>query len=82
MSRTTSHRKPIPESKPQRHHTAQPAALNAEFIGRLQAAALISVNVQTIDKWLAEAKLRKYKPARRVLIRRTELLALVEAGLI
>jgi len=61
-----------------KHHTANPPAAEAEYVGRLQAAALLGVNVQTIDAWIRSAKLRAYKPARRVLIKRAELVSLVE----
>jgi excisionase family DNA binding protein len=58
----------------------KPIPPQAEFIGRQQAAALVGVNIQTIDKWLNTGQLSRYKPVRRVLIRRTELVKLVEGA--
>ena len=81
MSRNQSKRTPPARAhKSPRHNTAKLIAPTAEFVGRLQAAALVGVNVQTIDLWIQKGQLRAFKPVRRVLIRRTELLALVEAA--
>jgi excisionase family DNA binding protein len=56
--------------------------VSPEYIGRDDAAALISVSVQTIDKWHRNGLLEFHKPpGRRVLISRRELLALVESGI-
>jgi excisionase family DNA binding protein len=51
-----------------------------EYIGRKEAAALVGVCVQTIDKLRWTGLLKSYKVGRRVLISRRELLALVESG--
>jgi excisionase family DNA binding protein len=72
-----AHHKP---PKPQRHYTDLPIHPTAEYLGRLQAAHLLGVNVQTIDQWIRDGKVRAYKPARRVLINREDLLKLVEAA--
>lgn len=69
---------------PTKHISAKPSttpiAQGAEFINRTQAARLLGCSVQTIDSLFAQNKLRKYKPFRRVLVKRTELIALVEAS--
>ena len=67
-------------SQPQHHHTAQPVAAHAEFVSRLQAAQLCSVNVQTVDAAIARGVLPAYRFGRRVLIKRTELLGVVVSG--
>ena len=68
--------------KPTRKHANRkppaPVAPGAEFVNRTQAAQLLSCSVQTIDKLFADNRLRKYKPFRRVLVKRSELMALVE----
>jgi excisionase family DNA binding protein len=74
-TRTT--RKPKPTRKPVYHHTANPIAEGAEFIGRLQAAALIGVNVQTIDLAIRQERLPAYRVGRRVLVSRTDVIKLV-----
>jgi excisionase family DNA binding protein len=69
------------KSKPCRHYTDTPVHESALYIGRLQAAHLVGVNVQTIDQWLLmHPEIRAYKPARRVLINRADLLKFIETS--
>jgi excisionase family DNA binding protein len=77
-TRTRAHKR---TRKPQpRHHTLKPVTPDAEFIGRLQAAVLISVNVQTIDLAINRAQLPAYRVGRRVLVKKADVLAWVEGN--
>jgi excisionase family DNA binding protein len=78
--RTRATTKPKAYKTPQRHYTDLPVNNDALYVGRLQAAHLLGVNVQTIDQWIATNRVRAYKPARRVLISREDLLKLVEGA--
>ena len=49
-------------------------------MGRIRAAELADVNPQTIDKLIRRGQLRAYRLGRRVLVRKAELLRLVEAN--
>jgi excisionase family DNA binding protein len=50
------------------------------FLGRTRAAALLDVDPQTIDKLIRRGQLRAFRLGRRVLVRKAELLQLVEAN--
>ena len=63
-----------------RASSSPPAAAPSQFLGRQQAAALLSVDPQTIDKLIRLGHLRAYRVGRRVLIKQDELLRMVEAG--
>ena len=52
----------------------------SQFLGRIRAAALLDINPQTIDRFIQRGKLRAFRVGRRVLVRRDELLQLVEAN--
>ena len=72
--------KPKPR-KPQRHYTDIPIDDSTVFVGRIQAARMLGVNVQTIDALIkAETNaLPAYRMGRRVLIKGEDLLRIVEA---
>jgi excisionase family DNA binding protein len=53
---------------------------DAQFVGRIRAAALLDVNPQTIDKYIRRGQLRAFHIGRKVVVRRDELLRLVEAN--
>jgi excisionase family DNA binding protein len=62
-----------PSAKPNR-------ASNAQFVGRIRAAQLLDVSPQTIDKFIRSGRLRAYRIGRKVIVRKDELLRLVEAN--
>ena len=51
----------------------------AQFISRREAAALLTVNVQSIDKLIRSGVLPAYQLGRRILIKKDQLLRMVEA---
>lgn len=51
-----------------------------QFVGRIRAAALLDVNPQTVDKYIRRGQLRAFHIGRKVVVRRDELLRLVEAN--
>jgi excisionase family DNA binding protein len=51
-----------------------------QFVGRIHAAAMLDVNPQTLDKLIREGALKAFRIGRRVIVRRDELLKLVEAN--
>jgi hypothetical protein len=53
---------------------------DTQFIGRIRGAALIDVSPQTIDKYIRRGQLRAFHIGRKVVVRRDELLRLVEAN--
>jgi excisionase family DNA binding protein len=77
-----SNRKPKLASKPARHYTDLPIHPTAEYLGRLQAAHLLGVNVQTIDAMIKAEReaLPAYRFGRRVLVKRADLIQRLEAN--
>ena len=53
---------------------------DTSFVGRTRAAALLDVNVQTIDNFIRRGELRAFRVGRRVVVRRDELMKLMEAN--
>jgi excisionase family DNA binding protein len=51
-----------------------------QFVGRIRAAAILDVNPQTIDKFIRRGQLRAFRIGRKIVVRRDELLRLVEAN--
>jgi excisionase family DNA binding protein len=51
-----------------------------QFVGRIGAAAMLDVDPQTIDKIIRRGQLRAFRVGRRVVVRRDELMRLVEAN--
>jgi excisionase family DNA binding protein len=52
----------------------------SQFIGRIGAAGLLDVSPQTIDKFIRTGRLRAFHVGRKVIVRKDELLQLVEAN--
>lgn len=50
------------------------------FVSRTHAAELLDCSVQLIDKFIRCGKLRAYRLGRKVVVRRTDLMAMVEAA--
>jgi len=51
-----------------------------QYVGRTRAAALLDVSPQTIDKYVHTGRLRAFHVGRKVVVRRDELMRLVEAN--
>jgi excisionase family DNA binding protein len=51
-----------------------------EFVGRIRGAAMLDINPQTLDKLIRNGSLKAFRIGRRVIVRRDELLRLVEAN--
>jgi excisionase family DNA binding protein len=74
---------PKAKAKSKGKRTSDPAAsITPEFISFAEAAQLISVSPQLIAKKVRSGELRVYRFGRRLLLRRREVLACVEAGLV
>ena len=52
----------------------------SQFLGRTRAAEFLDVSPQTVDKLIHRGQLRAFRIGRRVVVRRDELLQLVEAN--
>jgi excisionase family DNA binding protein len=59
--------------------SSSPQRQSPQFISRIAAAELLCVDVQTIDALVRRAQLSAYRVGRRVILRRDELLAWLEA---
>jgi excisionase family DNA binding protein len=53
--------------------------IESPFLLVEQAAEYANLPLETIRKWIAVGKLRHARPGRRILIRKTDLVALIES---
>jgi excisionase family DNA binding protein len=51
-----------------------------QFVSRVRAAERLDCSVQLIDKFIRVGQLRAYRLGRKVVLRETDLLAMVEAN--
>jgi len=51
-----------------------------EFVTLAQASSLIATPSETLRRWIWQGRLKGYKPGRGLLLRRADVLALVEAN--
>jgi excisionase family DNA binding protein len=59
---------------------AERSSADSQFLSRVHAAELLDVSVQLIDKFVSLGQLRAFRLGRKVVIRKADLLKLVEAG--
>ena len=55
-------------------------AADPQFLSRIHAAQLLDVSPQLIDKFVLLGQLRAFRLGRKIVIRKADLLKLVEAG--
>jgi excisionase family DNA binding protein len=66
----------VPSAKPTQ---PKPQVREPEYITRADAAFMLSASVQSIDKRIRDSSLPAYRLGRKVLVRRSDVLALLEA---
>jgi excisionase family DNA binding protein len=59
---------------------SKPSSVDPQFLSRTHAAELLDVSPQLIDKFVLLGRLRAFRLGRKVVVRKDELLRLVEAG--
>lgn len=60
--------------------TTLPSVADPEYLTRQEAADLLRVDVQTIDRYAKGGRLTRYRVGRRTLFRSVQVRALVERG--
>ena len=69
----------MPKPKERSSASALPPC-GTEYLTRKQAAAYANLSPQTLDKLIKTRKLRAFKPARKVLIRKADIAKAMEAA--